>query len=86
MPGSEIDLAEYAGSETTRLDFIAQAKDTNGKVIRSMRDKLEVKLKGVTAADLAQRSLAYDTGFTLHLASTPSSFWHVKTPRESGHL
>ncbi len=65
MPGSEIDLAKHGGAETTRLDFIAQVKDSKGKVVRSVRDNLEVRLKGVTAAELAKKSLAYDTGFTL---------------------
>jgi VWFA-related protein len=65
MPGSEIDLSKHGDAETTRLDFIAQVKDSKGKVIRSVRDNLEVKLKGVTAAELAKKSLAYDTGFAL---------------------
>ena len=65
MPGSEIDLTKHGAAETTRLDFIAQVRDSKGKVIRSVRDNLEVRLKGVTAAELAKKSLAYDTGFTL---------------------
>ena len=65
MPGSEIDLARHGNAESTRLDFIAQVKDSKGKVIRSVRDNLEIKLKGLTAADLAKKSLAYDTGVTV---------------------
>ena len=80
MPGSEIDLAKHGAAETTRLDFIAQVKDSKGKVIRSVRDNLEVKLKGVTAADLAKKSLAYDTGFTL----APGTYSVKFLARENG--
>jgi hypothetical protein len=34
-------------------------------VVRQVRDNLEVKVKGVTAAELAQKNLAYDSGFEL---------------------
>ena len=65
IPGSEIDLAKHGDLESARLDFVGQVTDSKNKVVRQVRDKLEVKLKGVTAAELAQKSLAYDSGFEL---------------------
>jgi VWFA-related protein len=65
MPGSEIELARHGGADTARLDFIGQVKDGTGKVLRSVRDNLEIRLKGVSAAELSKKSLSYDTGFSL---------------------
>jgi VWFA-related protein len=65
IPGSEIDLARHGDLESARLDFIGQVTDSKNKVVRQVRDNLEVKLKGLTAADLAQKNLAYDSGFEL---------------------
>jgi hypothetical protein len=39
--------------------------DSKNKVVRQVRDNLEVKVKGLTAAELAKKSLAYDSGFEL---------------------
>jgi VWFA-related protein len=63
--GSEIDLAHHGDVESARLDFIGQVTDGKNKVVRQVRDNLEVKLKGVTAAELAKKGLAYDAGFEL---------------------
>jgi len=65
IPGSEIELAKHSGAESTRLDFVGQVTDSKNKVVRTVRDNLEVKLKAIAAADLAKKSLAYDTGFEL---------------------
>jgi VWFA-related protein len=65
IPGSEIDLARHGDLESARLDFIGQVTDSKNKVVKQVRDNLEVKLKGLTAADLAQKNLAYDSGFEL---------------------
>ncbi len=65
IPGSELELARHGGAESTRIDFIGQVKDSAGKVVQNVRDMVEVKLKGQTAADLAKHPLEYDTGFTL---------------------
>ncbi|HWB83902.1 MAG TPA: VWA domain-containing protein [Bryobacteraceae bacterium] len=65
IPGTEIELAKHGGAESTRLDFIGQVTDPNGKMVGTVRDNIEVKLKGETAAQLGKRSLEYDTGFTL---------------------
>jgi hypothetical protein len=65
IPGAEIDLARHGDMESARLDFIGQVTDSKNKAVRQVRDNLEVKLKGVTAAELAKKSLAYDSGFEL---------------------
>jgi VWFA-related protein len=65
IPGSEIDLARHGDMESARLDFVGQVSDSKGKVVKQVRDNLEVRLKGVTAAELASKNLAYDAGFEL---------------------
>ena len=65
IPGSEIDLAKHGDMESARLDFVGQVTDSKGKVVKQVRDNLEVKLKGVTAAELSSKNLAYDSGFEL---------------------
>jgi VWFA-related protein len=65
IPGAEIELARHGGADSARLDFIGQVKDSAGKVVRSVRDNLEIRLKGVTASELSKKSLSYDTGFSL---------------------
>jgi VWFA-related protein len=65
IPASEIDLARHGEVESVRLDFIGQVTDAKNKVVRQVRDNLEVKLKGVNAADFAKKSMAYDAGFEL---------------------
>ena len=65
IPGSEIDLARHGDTESVRLDFIGKVTDSKNKVVKQVRDNLEVKVKGVSAAELAQKNLAYDSGFEL---------------------
>lgn len=65
IPGSEIELAQRGGAQSTRLDFIGEVKDAKGSVVGNVRDNIEVKLKGETAQQLAKTTLAYDTGFSL---------------------
>ncbi len=65
IPGSEIELARRGGADSARLDFVGQVADSKNKVMRSFRDNLEIKLKGLAVSDLAKKNLAYDTGFEL---------------------
>jgi hypothetical protein len=65
IPGSELVLAGRGGARRTVIDFIGVVKDNFGSTIRNLRDKVEIKLTGETAAELAKRPIQYDTGFTL---------------------
>lgn len=65
IPGSELALARKGGHEFTRIDFIGEIKDEFGTTVSNVRDKVDIKLSGATAAELTRRPIEYDTGFTL---------------------
>ncbi|HEY2015950.1 MAG TPA: VWA domain-containing protein, partial [Bryobacteraceae bacterium] len=65
VPGSELALARRGGAERTLIDFIGEIKDEFGTTIQNIRDKVDIKLSGETAAQLVKRPIEYDTGYTL---------------------
>jgi VWFA-related protein len=65
IPGRELALARKGGAERTLIDFIGEVKDDYGSTIQNVRDKVEAKLSGETAAKLAKQPIEYVTGFTL---------------------
>ncbi len=65
IPGSEISLARKGGSGTTDFDFIGQVRDSKGALAANVRDGIKVKLTEADAAQLARKSIQYDTGFAL---------------------
>lgn len=65
IPGSELALARRGGADHTLIDFIGEIKDSYGSTVSNVRDKVDIKLTGTTAAELAKRPIEYDTGFTL---------------------
>ena len=65
IPGAEIALAKSKGNAQTEFDFIGQVRDEHSKLISVVRDGIKIKLAEKTAAELASRPIAYDTGFTL---------------------
>ncbi len=65
IPGSELALARRRGAEHTLIDFIGEVKDEYGATMANVRDKVDIKLSGETAAQLARQPIQYDTGFTL---------------------
>jgi VWFA-related protein len=65
IPGRELALARKGGAEHTLIDFVGEIKDDFGTTITNVRDKVDIKLTGETAAELAKRPIEYDTGFTL---------------------
>lgn len=65
IPGRELALARRGGAERTLIDFIGEVKDEFGTTIANVRDKVDIKLTGQTAAELQKRPIEYDTGFTL---------------------
>jgi VWFA-related protein len=65
IPGSELVLARTGGAERTLIDFIGVVKDDYGSTITDLRDKVDTKLSGETASELAKRPIQYNSGFTL---------------------
>jgi len=65
IPGSELALARRGGAERTLIDFIGEIKDEYGTTVSNVRDKVDIKISDATAAELAQRPIEYDTGFTM---------------------
>jgi VWFA-related protein len=65
IPGSELALARRGGADHTLIDFIGEIKDEFGTTVSNVRDKVDIKLTGTTAAELSKRPIEYDTGFTL---------------------
>jgi hypothetical protein len=65
IPGSELALARRGGAEHTVIDFIGEVKDEYGTTVSNVRDKVDIKLSGETAAELSKHPILYDTGFTL---------------------
>ena len=65
IPGSELALARKGGAEHTLIDFIGEVKDEYNTTVANVRDKVDIKLSGATAAQLSKQPIQYDTGFTL---------------------
>ncbi|MEO8373107.1 MAG: VWA domain-containing protein [Candidatus Solibacter sp.] len=65
IPGSELALARKGGAEHTLIDFIGEVRDEYNVTVANVRDKVDIKLTGATAAQLAKQPIQYDTGFTL---------------------
>jgi VWFA-related protein len=65
IPGKELALARRGGAEHTLIDFIGEVKDDYGTTVQNVRDKVDIKLSDLTAAELTKRPIQYDTGFTL---------------------
>ncbi|HEX3940190.1 MAG TPA: VWA domain-containing protein [Acidobacteriaceae bacterium] len=65
IPGRELALAKKGGAEKTSLEFIGEIKDDYGGItVNNLRDKIDRKLSGETANQLAKEPLEYDFGFT----------------------
>ena len=64
IPGYELTLAKRRGADHAVIDFIGEIREGN-MAVSNLRDKIDIKLSGETAAALAGRSIAYDAGFTL---------------------
>lgn len=65
IPGRELALARRGGAEHTLIDFIGEVKDEFGTTMSNVRDKVDIKLTGETAAQLAKSPIQYQAGFTL---------------------
>ncbi|MGA2113864.1 MAG: VWA domain-containing protein [Bryobacteraceae bacterium] len=65
IPGSELALARHGGAEHTVIAFMTEVKDEYGATVSNVRDKVDIKLSGETAAQLNAHPIQYETGFTL---------------------
>ena len=65
IPGTDIELAKKGGAKTTRIDFLAEVRDAKGVLAQTIRDNIQVKLNEETAAELAKKTVAYDTMIAL---------------------
>jgi VWFA-related protein len=65
IPGSELALARRGGAEHTVIDFIGELKDEYNSTISNVRDRVDVKLTGETAVQLARQPIQYGTAFTI---------------------
>ncbi|MEO5922571.1 MAG: VWA domain-containing protein [Bryobacteraceae bacterium] len=63
IPGSELALAKRGGAEHTLIDFMGEIR--SGGPANNIRDKIDIKLSDATAAELGNRPITYDTGFTV---------------------
>jgi VWFA-related protein len=65
IPGSELALARRGGAEHTVIEFIGELKDEYNATIANVRDHVDIKLTGETAAQLARQPIQYNTAFTI---------------------
>jgi VWFA-related protein len=65
IPGRELALARRGGAEHTVIDFIYEVKDEFGTTVQNVRDLVNIKLSGATAAELNKRPIQYASGFTV---------------------
>ncbi len=65
IPGSELARARRGGAEHTVIEFIGEIKDDFGTTIQNIRDRVDIKLTGETAAELVKKPIEYDAGYTL---------------------
>jgi hypothetical protein len=80
IPGSAIEVPEGG----TRLDFIAQVKNATGAIAATVRDNIQIKLPADAAAQLANRTIHYDTA--LLLAPGPYTLRFVTRENVSGKM
>jgi VWFA-related protein len=63
LPGSELAIAKHRGADQTRIDFLGEIR--SGGPANNIRDFIPIKLTDATAAELANRPITYDTGFSV---------------------
>lgn len=65
IPGSELALAKRGGAEHTLIDFIGEVKDDYNVTVANVRDNVDVKFTGQTAAQLAHQPIEYGAALTI---------------------
>jgi VWFA-related protein len=65
IPGSELALARKNGAERATIDFVGEVKDEYASTVGNIRDHMDQKLSGETAAQLSRRPIVWDTNLVL---------------------
>jgi hypothetical protein len=65
IPGSALAFRNKGAKAATELDFVAQFKDSRGRVASVVRDTVPLKVAQATAGEVSRKQIQYDTGFTL---------------------
>ncbi|MCX6592730.1 MAG: VWA domain-containing protein [Acidobacteria bacterium] len=80
ISGAALAFRNKGSKAATELDFIAQFKDSKGRVSSLVRDTIPLKIDQATAGEVARKQIQYDTGFTL----TPGKYVLRFIARENG--
>ena len=65
IPGSELALARKGGAERTTIDLLGEVKDEYGSTVGNIKDHVDQKLSGETAAQLQKMPIEWDTNLVL---------------------
>jgi len=67
IAGAELisDRKSGNGAGRAELDLLAEVKDSNGRTIKTLRDRVSFKVDPVSRERLASGLIEYDTGYTL---------------------
>jgi VWFA-related protein len=65
IPGSELALARKGGAERTTIDLIGEVKDEYGSTVGNIKDHVDQKISGETAAQLQKMPIEWDTNLVL---------------------
>ena len=65
VAGAELMTGRKPGSGQAALDLIGEIKDSNGHTLKTLRDRVLVKLNATEREKLAAGIVEYDTGYTL---------------------
>ena len=65
IAGAELMTGRKPGSGQAALDLIGEIKDSNGHTLKTLRDRVLVKLNATEREKLAAGIVEYDTGYTL---------------------
>jgi hypothetical protein len=65
IAGAELMTGRKPGDGRAELDLIGEIKDSNGDTVKTLRDRVTVKLDAARREKLASGLVEYDTGYTL---------------------
>ncbi|WP_321472730.1 VWA domain-containing protein [uncultured Paludibaculum sp.] len=65
IAGAELMTGRKPGDGRAELDLIGEIKDSNGSTVKTLRDRVTVKLDAARRQKLASGLVEYDTGYTL---------------------